>query len=445
MSRAGFPKPDFSAVSGKRLLIALSGGSDSVALTAMLSECREELSIHLEAAHLNHGIRPESAADAEFCRRLCADLDIPFHLKSIDVPAEAARMGAGLETAARELRYAYLESVRIATRSDYIALAHHMDDQAETVLMHLARGAGPGGLCGMRKICGHLYRPLLSCRKAELTDYVRSVGLSWREDSTNAVADTPRNAIRLNVIPALEKSYPQFACAVSRCALSAQIEGDFVSECADSWLQGRVGKTDFGLWVDLDELPHPAVLRRALIAVCPAESDWNRLNALHALCEARKGKFDLGRDWLAERTGRRLYFVRKRRPPIEPVPLAIVGEIALPGICRIEAAPSAPIPVRDDPMRQCVNTASLRGTVLRTRRPGDRFRPLGTGDRLLSDYLTDRKIDRPLRDSIALIAREDRVLWVCGLGLSEDAKLGDDTQSAAILTCRYDFSWFTKA
>ena len=445
MGRSGIPKPDFSAVSGKRLLIALSGGADSVALTAMLAECREELSIHLEAAHLDHGIRPESAADAEFCRKLCEGLDIPFHLKSIDVPAEAARMGLGLETAARELRYAYLESVRIETRSDYIVLAHHMDDQAETVLMHLARGAGPGGLCGMRMFSGRLYRPLLGCRKAELTDYVRSIGLSWREDSTNAVADTPRNAIRLNAIPAIEKSYPQFARAVSRYALSAQIEDDFVSECADSWLQGRAGKADFGLLIDLDELPHPAVLRRALIAACPVQLDSNRLNALHALCEARKGKFDLGRDWLAERTGRRMYFVRKRRSPIGPVPLAIAGETALPGICRIEAAPSPPIPVRDDPMRQCVDISALHDAVLRTRRPGDRFRPLGTGDRLLSDYLTDRKIDRPLRDSIALVARIDRVLWVCGLGLSEDAKLGDDTQSAALLTCRYDFSWFTKA
>ena len=149
--------PDFSAVRGRRVLIALSGGADSVALAALLAEAREALGLTLFAAHLDHGIRPESADDADFCRALCAKLGVPFLTVRLDVPAEAARAGEGLETAARRLRHAWLRRVKDAVGADCIALAHHMDDQAETVLMHLARGAGPEGIGGMR---GALRRPV---------------------------------------------------------------------------------------------------------------------------------------------------------------------------------------------------------------------------------------------------------------------------------------------
>ena len=137
---------DFSAVRQRRLLIALSGGADSVALAVMLAQARPRLNLSLCAAHLDHGIRPESGQDAEWCRELCAALDIPFHTARVDVPRECARSGEGLETAARRLRYAWLTALLEQLGADYIALAHHMDDQAETVLMHLARGAGiPAG------------------------------------------------------------------------------------------------------------------------------------------------------------------------------------------------------------------------------------------------------------------------------------------------------------
>ena len=141
---------DFTGLSGLRVLIALSGGADSVALASMLAEARNALQITLLAAHLDHAIRPESAEDAAFCGRLCARLGIPLYTARVDVPAEAARTGEGLETAARRLRHQWLRQVKDEVGADVIALAHHMDDQAETVLMHLARGTGPEGIGGMR-------------------------------------------------------------------------------------------------------------------------------------------------------------------------------------------------------------------------------------------------------------------------------------------------------
>ena len=432
--------PDFREARGKHVLVALSGGADSVALTVMLAARREALSIRLSAAHMDHGIRLESATDADFCRALCHRLEIPFHTVRVDVPAEASRMGLGLETAARRIRHDWLNRLRSEIGADMIALAHHMDDQAETVLMHLARGAGPKGIGGMRERSGVLYRPLLGFRKDELKAFLAQNGFDWREDTTNALADNPRNALRLHVIPELEKSYPQFVRAAARYAQSAQIESDFVDEAARAWLDDRTLATPFFRRIACVDLPHRAVLRRALQIFFPESLSCERLNGLEALCADARGRLDLGTEWLAERTGRYIYFIPKRPPSVEPVPLTLSGTTRLDGLGEIRAKPCEPIPVRDDPLRQALDAGALLGAEVRTRRDGDRFRPLGCGDKLLSDFLTDRKIDRPLRDCVMLVAKGSRVLWACGLGVSEDAKLTSDTRKAVLLDCRPDFN-----
>ena len=223
--------PDFEDVRGARLLVALSGGADSTALLAMLAGARKRLELHLAAAHVNHSIRgPESRADAEFCEKLCRELNVDFYLKNVDAPAAADASHEGIETVARRLRYDALREVRAQTRSDWIVLAHHRDDQAETVLMHLLRGCGGHGIGGMDKFSGDLYRPLLNVSKAELESFLLERGMRWREDSTNAVPDTPRNALRLNVLPLLEQSYPQAARAVARYAQIARCEDRLLDE-----------------------------------------------------------------------------------------------------------------------------------------------------------------------------------------------------------------------
>lgn len=417
------PTPDFSAVRGKRLLIALSGGADSVALAVLLAEARAEYHLTLYAAHIDHGIRADSPEDAAFCRALCQRLDIPFCCARLDVPAEARERREGLESAARRLRYEQLRRFKAELGAELIALAHHMDDQAETVLMHLARGAGSGGAAGMRPLCGDLWRPLLGCRKAELTDYLRGKGLAWREDATNAVADNPRNAMRLHVLPELEKIYPQCVPAIARFASIAGIEGDCLDELTGEYLARGGGVSGLCRWIELENPPHRAILRRALLGACPEPLTWEQVNALEALCGQDRGRADAGSGVFAERTGHRLYFVQKQPLRIEPAALSLNGVTVLPGLGRVTARPCAPAPIRDDPMRQVLNPAALAGAVLRTRRPGDRIRPLGCGDRLLSDYLIDRKVDRPLRDAIPLVAVGARVHWVCGLGISREAAL----------------------
>ena len=420
MGGHGELKCDLSPVRGRRLLIALSGGADSVALAVMLAGARKEYGLTLFAAHVDHGIRPESGEDAAFCRRLCHSLNIPFFCERADVPALARQTRQGLETAARQARHEILRRFLVETRADHIATAHHMDDQAETVLMHLARGAGIEGLCGMRTLSGAYFRPLLAFRKAELKAYLEARGHTWREDATNRVADNPRNALRLNVIPEIERWYPGFTRAAARCADTAQIESDCLNALADDFSR-KGGAGPLCAWLSLDAPPHRAILRRAIRARCPEELTWEQVNALETLCGQSRGRLDLGPGYFAERTGTRLYFVPKRLPEIAPVPLSLNGSTGIRPFGAITARPCAPVPVRNDPMTQVLNAKALAGAVLRTRRPGDRIRPLGGGDKLLSDYFIDKKLDRPLRDATPLVAVGDRVHWAVGLGISREA------------------------
>ena len=431
-------EPDFFAVRGRHLLIALSGGADSVALACMLAQARETHALRLTAAHLDHGIRPESAEDAEFCRRLCARLNIPLRCARIDVPAEAARTHQGLETVARRLRYDWLQEQQRQAGADLIALAHHMDDQAETVLMHLARGAGPEGIGGMAPMRGGLYRPLLGLRKHDLEAYLHGQGVLWREDATNAVADTPRNALRLHVLPQLEKCYPQAVAAIARCAESARVESDFIAGMARDFQREALSEGPYGRHLHLADGVHPALVRRAIRDICGADLPWSKVIEIEALCAAPRGKLEISGSLNAERGRRGIYFLPKQPPSIPEVPLALSGSTVLPRVCEIEVRSAAARPIREHPLRQALNPTALQGAVLRTRRPGDRFRPLGCGDRLLSDFFIDRKLDRPLRDCTALVARGNRVLWVCGLAIAEEAKLSDGCE-AVELDCRYTF------
>lgn len=198
-------EPDCLPYLQQPVVLGLSGGRDSVALLRLLVQ--QGCSVH--ALHVHHGIRAaEADADAAFCARLCDELDVPFELQRIDVPALASEQGVSLETAGRHARRWLLASAARRWRGCTVALAHHADDQAETVLFRLARGAA--GMRGMQAVhvAGGVtwLRPMLSWRRTEITAWLQKIGQSWRDDSTNAVPDVARNALRLEALPALNKA-----------------------------------------------------------------------------------------------------------------------------------------------------------------------------------------------------------------------------------------------
>ena len=411
---------------GDTVVCAVSGGTDSVALLFALYLLKEKGSFHLEAAHFNHRLRgEESDRDEAFVRCLCQRFEIPLHVGSGKVVSGKK----GLEAAARDARYGFLLGLE-----GKIATAHTADDNAETVLMHLLRGTGPEGICGMARISGELYRPLLELRKAALVQFLEGAGISWREDATNAVADNPRNALRLNVLPEIEKSYPSAAESIARYARIARIESDCLARQTDSFLAERVEHGPWG-WRIASGPAEEAVLRRCIRRICGANLPAQRLDEAVALWKLPRGRTELGGGWTAERTNGALYLMHaSARAPAE-VPLNPNGTTVLPGVCRV-CVELGDYPIEpDNPLVEVVDAEALSGAVLRTRRDGDRIHPLGApGSRLLSDYLTDRRIDRPLRDFLPLIAREGRILWVGGAIIAEEARVTASTRTRARIT-----------
>jgi tRNA(Ile)-lysidine synthase len=222
---------------GETLVVGLSGGADSVALTDVLASLQRRHGFRLVAAHLDHGLRPGSAADAEFCAGLCRNLDMPLRSAAADVRARAARERGGLEQAARRERYAFLRRVRDEEGASAIAVAHTRDDQAETLLLRLLRGAGATGLAGMRPRAGDVLRPLLGVSREEVLVHLRERGLAWLEDPSNADTAHRRNRVRHELLPYLEERFnPRVRAALARTAALLADEAAHLRRDADGLL-----------------------------------------------------------------------------------------------------------------------------------------------------------------------------------------------------------------
>ena len=429
MVSVGVEKIRFDDVRGQHLLVALSGGADSVALLTLLCMQRETLDLRITAAHLHHGIRGIQAdEDAAFCRELSASLNVQYIEEKIDVPVLARQLGQGLETAARDARYAFLRRAKQACGADAIALAHHLNDQAETILMHLMRGTGPEGVCGMERHSGDLYRPLLETPKKDLVQFLEESGISWREDATNAICDNPRNALRLHVLPEIEKSYPSAAASIARYARLNRIESDCLGRMTDAFMNAQLESGPYGSRLKILGNEEEAILRRAIRRIAGRELTAEKIDAIIALAAKARGKLEISGSLLVEKTATHLYFLPKRTVHPEGVLLKIPGETLLDGVCRIQAELGDFAIDPSDPSTELFDADRLEGAMLRLRQNGDRIRPLGAcGDKLLSDYLTDRKIDRPLRDCLPLVAAGRHILWACGVGMGNDARIQSDT------------------
>jgi tRNA(Ile)-lysidine synthase len=255
---------------GTRVLAGLSGGSDSVALTLLLIDLAQhgDFSV-VSLAHFNHQLRPTAARDEQFCRDLAARLGVPIAVEASDVAAYAASQRLSVEDAARRLRYDFLDRAAARSDADTIAVGHTEDDQAETYLIKLARGAGLAALGGVYPRRGAVVRPLLDVSRAALQDYLIARGERWMDDETNADLGHPRNQIRHRVIPELEQAAGgPVRPAIARTAALAREDGLWLDEVAAAQFDSLVSRTPDGLRIDaarLAEAP-PPVQRRILLS-----------------------------------------------------------------------------------------------------------------------------------------------------------------------------------
>jgi tRNA(Ile)-lysidine synthase len=269
---------------GGTLVVGLSGGADSVALLDALATLAGPRDVRVIAAHLDHGLRPDSAEDAAFCRALCERLGVLLRTEVADVRSRARRERGGLEQAARRERYSFLNQVRRETGAAAIAVAHTRDDQAETLLLRLLRGAGATGLGGMRPRAGRIVRPLLDVSREEVLAHLADRGLGWREDPTNTDMAHLRNRVRHELLPYLEARFnPSLRRVLARTAALLADEDAHLKEEGEALL-ARIARTD-GDAIVLDraalaEAP-PAVARVAVRQALRRAGGVGRVGAVH--------------------------------------------------------------------------------------------------------------------------------------------------------------------
>lgn len=403
-----------------RYLIGLSGGADSVALMTLLLPDIKTGRLSVEAVHVNHGLRgAESDEDEAFCRRLCEREHITL------TTCRAELNGKTDEASARRARYSFFRERYKTFYADGLILAHHADDQAETFLMRLLRGAGPEGLECMREdetVDGiRILRPMLRMRRDEIRKALQEDGIEWREDSSNSDTGYLRNRIRRELIPALEAIAGSAIDKICRTAdliagdndalnkeaaqlLRENANGNILNAEATAQASEALRRRTLRLWWNREG---PTLEEHALNAA--------QTEALNALLDTDKGKINLPGDTYAIRTGKHLILRKaEKEEPAKPVP--VNGKETVFGEYRLTVSQSEGNP-GDGKRVQEVPEGFLEGCEIRTRRPGDRIRPFGSkGSRKLQDYLTDRRIGEPFRDSIPLVCRENEVLLVCGVG-----------------------------
>ena len=420
---------------GGRVLCALSGGPDSVAMTHALCALAPELGLTVAAAHFAHGLRPEAAAaEQTLCRTLCERLHIPLFCGSGDTAAYAAAQGCSAEEAARHLRYAFLQQTAADWKADCIATGHHRGDQAETVLFHLSRGTGLAGLRGIPSRRENIIRPMLDTPRGDILTYLTEHGLDWAVDQTNTDESLSRNRIRHQVLPQLELAHPGAEANIAACARRLAVDEDCLTRLAAQALQTQTAP---GMARDALLALHPAlqmrVLQQLYAAAAPGESLHQvHLDAVLALCaKGNPGRIALPGDLWARLESGRLTVgpaVEAAKPfaPVllQPETWQQVGEWELCFTADPEAKGFA----------FCRDSIEFP-VLVRPRQEGDKI-PMGENARQsVKKLLNASKIPVFARDSLPILCDNKGVLAVANLRM-DATRTADSKREKITLICR---------
>ncbi len=421
------------------LLVAVSGGADSVALLLLLHSLIEPHELTLEVAHFDHALRSSSVADAAFVRNLCADLSLPLTTERRDVATVAREQKGNLEEVARVLRREFFQTTAREVGCSLIALGHHLDDQAETVLQRLLRGAGTTGLAGMRMTDGVFVRPLLPFSRIEIHAYLREQGMTWREDETNLDVAFTRNRIRHELLPLLQSFNPNIKNQLVGMCEQMQSDDDCWSELVAVELKRCAEVSQGEYYLDrklLITLASALVGRLVRAALREVRGDLRGITAGHVadvVNLARKGppqgEISLPGAWVAGRYDR--LWVR-RQPPGLAVPFELM--LPGPGVYALPDGRQLTLSLADTPSGEDLLAVEFSAEevtfplFLRRCQHGDRLHPSGmTGSKKLQDLFVDAKLSREERQSSLLLIKDEVVLWVIGMRRCEGARAGLDS------------------
>ncbi len=406
-----------------RVLVAFSGGYDSICLALAL----HALGYSIALAHVNHGLRETAKKDAAFCASFAKKLGVPFYLKEADVRAYAQAHKMSCETAGRLIRYDFFASLNEYNK---LATAHHKNDCAETVILHLIRGSGLKGLTGIAPVRGNLIRPLLCLTRAEIEDFVNENKISPCEDETNFSLDFARNRIRLEILPAFMRENPKSVDTICRTASLLQQDEAFLQAEAEKYVRNGQIQVD-----TLKSLPFPIAsraLRIAFTSVAGTTKDLEYKHITYILSHLKPhGKIlDLCFHITATVQYGMLIFQKNVQTENNTFcyPLNVHGVTDVPEcglriytqIC--DTRPNDGIYFDYDQLKDIP-------IVIRSKKPGDTFSPFGMqGRKTLKKLFVDLKIPQQQRSNIPILATESEILWVIGIRRSNAFTVNTQTK-----------------
>jgi len=448
----------------KKLVVAVSGGPDSVCLLHILAKLQKELKVRLHVAHLNHQLRgAESEADADYVSDLARQLGIPATIEGRDVKGYQAQQHLSLEEAAREVRYSFLTQVAKSIGADRVAVGHTMDDHIETILMHLIRGTGTRGLRGLQPYTEWksktdsiiIIRPLLEVSHQETEDYCQSHNLKPRLDASNLSLSPLRNRIRHQLLPLLKSYNPGIAEALLRTGQIAGDDIDFLDkEVARLW-DGVAQEREKTIVLDKEKFDLlPPALKRYLLRTAAErllgsakDIEMRHIEEMMSALNKPAGKRLSLPGGLIFSLEYNRYLLASDSAALSPFPilkgefqLKIPGETVLQG-WRIEAAiiNREEMPEKDNFIAYLDWSKTSDRLVVRSRRRGDRFQPLGLAQpKKLNEFMIDAKIPRAWRQRIPIVCSPSQILWVVGWRIDERVKVGEDTKRILYLKFERD-------
>lgn len=400
-----------------KILVALSGGADSVALLRLLLS----LGYTCEAAHCNFHLRgAESDRDEHFVRQLCLEHRVTLHTVHFNTEQEAKERHISIEMAARELRYAWFEKTREACSAAVIAVAHHQDDSVETLLLNLIRGTGINGLRGIRPRNGHIVRPLLCLDRKEITGYLESIGQSYVTDSTNLQDEYTRNKIRLNLLPMMQEINPSVKESILKTA-------EHLDDAASIYNIGieeaklRV-KTSEG--ISINALKQEAASETVLFEILhPLGFNAAQVRDICRTLDGQPGKVFATPGWRVIKDRGSLL--------IEPV------QEAVKPLLEMKEHPYAPdFMIPRDKATACFDADKLQHPLsLRLCRQGDSFVPFGMkGRKKVSDYLTDRKFSLLRKERQWVLCCGDDIIWLVGERVDNRFRIDEKTRKVLVVS-----------
>ena len=418
--------PSLSLDRGKKYLLGLSGGADSVCLFHLLKDCGYDFA----AAHINHGIRGgEADRDEEFCRRLCERHSVTFHLLRADVPAESKRTGKSLEEAARDVRYAFFERVMRERGIGVLLTAHNADDNAETLLLSLARGcalSGATGIAPTRPLAfGEVQRPLLGYSKEAIIGFCQEKSLQFVTDSTNSDTSFPRNRVRKNILPELRAINPEFLAAFARFTESARLDSEYLDAEAEKYADTLDCDT-------LAALPRPISSRAVALGAYRAGAfpEASHVDAILEIAKERQGAVTLPGSVNAKYSDGRILFLadaREKRsapyPDWAEIPL-LEGENRLPqGKLTLVSGELTNISaqVYNLSTSALINADKIKERLYaRPRREGDRIL-IGGMHRSVKKLIPAKAshLELSARRSLPVVCSGDEIVWIPFLGVAD--------------------------